>query len=101
MLYRSIVNRFSKPPNEGNAPMHKLVKMIATTTAICIAFLTVTALYVIWSAEPPQSPFLYRCCGTAAVIAIVCAVMLSLCDTIARHRPVTDSDAVKNETPEL
>lgn len=70
--------------------MQILVKILAGTTAVCITFLAFTALYVIWSPTLPTSRLLFRCCATSGLVAVVCAVMLSLCDTMTRHATKQD-----------
>lgn len=65
--------------------MLTLVKILAGVISVCIAFLTITALYVIWSPAPPNSPTLWRCAATAGLFAFISAILLSLLDTLRRH----------------
>lgn len=80
--------------------MRTLVKILAGTITVCITFLAVTALYLIWAEVRPNSPFLWRCSATAGLVAFVCAVLLSLCDTILRHRPASVTEVEKSESEE-
>lgn len=78
--------------------MLNIVKVLVGVITGCITFLSVAALYVIWSPEPLNSPLLWRCSATAGLFAFVSAILLSLIDTLRKHSESAAANTYQQES---
>lgn len=77
--------------------MLSVVKTLVGIIVVCITFLMVTALYVIWSPMPLNSPTLWRCSATAGLFAFVSSILLTLVDTLRKHSDAGASRQTRHE----